>query len=80
MFESENGFVVFVVKYDVETELLDLVDEFLVVVALERDECVFDLVNEFRFLAFGRGTSRVYDTLKLSFFVPQSLVVSQERI
>ena len=53
MLESENGFVVFVVKYDVETELLDLVDEFLVVVALKGDECVFDLVDEFRFLAFG---------------------------
>ncbi len=53
MFESENGFVVFVVEYNVETELLDLVDEFLVVVTLEGDECVFDLVNEFRFLAFG---------------------------
>ena len=52
MLESENGFVVFVVEYNVEAELLNLIDEFLVVVALEGDECVFYLVDEFRFLAF----------------------------
>jgi hypothetical protein len=38
MFQSEDWFIIFMVQNDVKTKLFDLVDEFLIVVALKRNQ------------------------------------------